>query len=89
MLTEEDIIKFYELFNRYDIKSPNVGIIGDTRKFKNYIDKVMKRYKGKKVRVICSDNGNRYTFIVDDIEVSYIKITSLHDLTGYKFRKYL
>lgn len=91
MLTEEDIIKFYELLGRYDIKSPNVGIVGDHNKFRRFVKDIVKKYKDKKkdIRIICSDSGNKYTILVDDIEISYIKITTLHDLRGYKFRKYL
>ena len=91
MLNEADIMKFYELYRHLDIKSPNIGIVGDTYKFRRYTNDFIKKYKkrNKDIKIICSREGKQCTILIDDIEISFMKISTYQDLTGYKFRKYL
>lgn len=86
--TERDLIIFYELHNRINLKSRNIGVLGDSKKFKRIIKDIYKQHKEKGMQVL-SVKDDKYIFIINDIEYSYIKIETLQDLRGRYFRKYI
>ena len=85
-LQEEDVIKFYELLSRYDKLSPNIGIIGNRKKFERIVKQQLKSIN---YDAVYSDGKRKYTFLKDEIEYTYIHIRDTIDLRGYKFRKFI
>lgn len=80
---ESDLYKFYELHNRINIKSRNVGIIGDTKRFKRVMKRIYKQHRENGVRIM-KFSDRKYTFILNDVEYSYIQVENTQDL----IRKY-
>lgn len=91
MLGDTDVINFYQLLNRFSLKSRNIGIIGDEKKYNKILKNIMKIYKNKKnIKVIINEN-HKFSVIVGDIEYTYILIQNLQDdmFVNTKFRKYM
>ena len=91
-LEKTDIIKFYELHNRFNPLNNNIGIVGPVNRFDNYIARLKLLYQDKKyIRVVLSLNDKKLRIIntKTDEEVCYIHIQNTNDLTGYYFRKFI
>lgn len=94
MLNERDVKVFYELNSRLNPISRNIGVIGDDKKFKHKISLLNKKYKSSSKKAynnikIISNNTDVYRVIIQDLEYSYIKISSVNDLIGRTFRKFI
>ena len=88
-LTDRDAQIFYQLFIRYNPISPNIGIIGNSKKFEQYIKKVLAEFKNTGARIIVSENKKVYRILINDIEYTYIHITDTTDLRGRTFKKFI
>lgn len=88
-LDKIDIIKFYILYRHYNPISNNIGIIGDTNRFKNYIKDILKALRKSRCRVISNEDKTKYTIIKDNIEYTYALIRNTDDLKGLYFKKFI
>ena len=87
MFTREDIRKFYELYNRYDTKSTNIGVV-DRYKFNEIYDLMKKRYKDNpNVRIMLNENKTKLKILEKEIDTTFVLITDLQDMKGRFFRK--
>ena len=86
-LNEDDIKKFYALYIRYNTNCFNIGVVGDSRKFKKYTSNAIKQFKDSADVIIKNDKIVR--ILDDDIEYCYIQIEDTDDLKGKYFRKFV
>ena len=88
-LNEDDIIKFYELQSRYDPIAPNIAIVGKKERYKKFIKRYIEDFKKPTDKIYLNFENGVCRIISDDIEYNFIHIRDLHDLRGYKFRKFI
>ena len=90
-ITKIDIIKFYTLYQHYNKLSNNIGVIGDSNRFRTYIKTIIKSFgKDKnKITIISNINKTKYTIIQNNIEYTYILIRNTDDLEGLYFKKFI
>ena len=88
-LESNDVVKFYELYNHFDIISRNIGIIGDNNKYQKYLSSIITSLQGKPIRIINNELNTKCTILIDDIEYTYIHIQDYKDMYGKKFRKFV
>ena len=88
-LNEEDVIKFYEFLSRRDLTSPNIGVVGTNKKFRNYIKNILNRFKKLDCRIMKNADGTVYRIMYNDIEYCYVHIRHTYDLRGWTFRKFV
>lgn len=90
MLNEEDAKNFYTLLARYNKLSSNVAILGDSKRFKEYTQKVIKYCKKNNSKIIINQTRDKVTIIFNDEQIiNYIHIQTIDKMTGYYFRKYI
>lgn len=88
ILTDKDINMYYTLRNHISKISPNIAIVGDYKKYKKYINKILKKYENLQDVLIIKHNS--YTRIIyKDIEKNYIWISNLEQLYRQTFQKYI
>lgn len=91
-IIKNDIILFYELHNRLNEVSPNIGIIGTEREFKIRIREILRDLKKNKIcyeSMLTRNNGRQVTIFIDGREYTYINIDCMNDLQGRYFCKYI
>lgn len=88
-LNKDDIIKFYTLYSHYDVVSPNIGVIGDNKRFKQVVNAKCKLLKKENKDIFTNMNNTKCTIIIDDIEQTYIQIQTTEDLQNRKFSKFI
>lgn len=89
MLTERDAKVFYQLLYRYNKVSPNIAILGDSRRFREKISNLTKYCKKNNIPIKLNINKTKLTVMYEDQIVNYIHIEKIDDLTGYYFRKFI
>lgn len=90
MLNENDAKSFYTLLARYNKLSPNIAILGDTKRFKEYSQKLIKYCKKNNLRLKINNTRDKITIIFNDEQIlNYIQIDTIDKMIGYYFRKYI
>lgn len=87
-ITENDIRMFYQLLHHYNTASPNIAVVGDNKKFNRIVQEMINLYKDTNARVIKGIKTLRI-LTSEDIEISYIQVESVQDLTGLYFKKFI
>lgn len=86
---DDDVIKFYDLHNSFNLASFNIGVVGSDRKFRLYMRQVLDKFKKLNCRIIKNETGSLYRIIYGDVEYCYIHIQNSLDLRGRTFRKFV
>ena len=89
-INSEEFIKFRMLFSHYNKINNNIAIVGDDKKYNDYIKIILRKYKHKKqnedFKIIQGKNTLR---IFDDSEeINYIHIKTIYDLDGLYFNRF-
>lgn len=86
-LYKDDLIKYRELKKHENPASRNIGIFADRKDFKHLVKETLKSIKFD--TLIVNKDETKYTVIIDDVEICYIRIDTLEDLQGLYFNKYI
>jgi len=85
---------FYLMLSYYDIKSPNIAVIGNMAKYKWVVNnqiKQMRRNKNVEDKVL-KVSDNKYIFLQNGIESTFMHIEDIHEdleANKIKYRKYM
>ena len=89
-ITENDIIIFYKLKEKYDINSNVIGITGSNIKFRFIVARQARLINKKYRKLIANKDKTVYkVFDKDNREIVFVHIRTNEDLNNWKFRRFL
>lgn len=92
MLDVLDTVKFYSFLARYNVVSPNIGVVGNHKHFIDYTHKLIKQCKKENLKFKMNENKTKFSIFYEEDIVNYIQIESLEKLNtlhGIYFRRYV